>query len=312
MKRSTFLSIGIIVLITFLIVVIKIIFPEEKPGAVKTVLTGKEWLNKEYGSDRMELRGKTTLIVFWSYADINSRKALKNVLAWKEKYGEVLQVAGVYCPEFTFEREAKNIKKPLEGLKITFPVVLDNSGELKLAFMNEVVPSLHLVNKQGRIVYSQKGDGAYDTTEAAVLEALLKANPALSLPEPVQSPLSGVCYPTTPDIYCGASKGAIANKEGIISDKTHNYKPTKLIPLDSLVLTGKYKAAKEYFETESAGAGAALNFTATEVNIVAEASSDEALLEVMFNGKPVKNEIRGKNLDDKSQLKLKGPCLYQL
>ncbi|OGF49679.1 MAG: hypothetical protein A2231_08420 [Candidatus Firestonebacteria bacterium RIFOXYA2_FULL_40_8] len=312
MKRSTFMAIAIIVFLTILLVVMKLIYPDSNKEAIKTVLAGKEWLNMEFGSDRMELKGKTTLVVFWNYTDITSKKTLKKVMEWKGKYSALLQVAGVHSPEFTFEKEIKNIKKSVEELKIKFPVVLDNNAELKAAFKNEAVPALYIISKEGKVVFSHSGDGDYEVSETAIREALAKAAPSSRLPEFIRSPITGLCFPTTLDLYLSISKGAVANKEGLVPDKSHNYKAIKEILEDSIALTGKFKASKESLGSDGTGAVVSLNFTAMEVNLVAEASNDEATLEVLLNGKPVKKDSKGKNLDDKNQVKLKGPGLYQL
>lgn len=314
MKRSTFVAISIIALITILLVAVRLIYPGSNKDMVRTVLTGKEWLNMQFGSDRLELKGKTTLLVFWNYTDIHSKKTLKKVEEWKEKYGPALQIIGIHTPEFAFEKEIKNIKRSVEELKIKYSVVLDNNAELKGSFKNETVPSLYIVNKEGKIVYVHKEDGEYDAIESVLREALLKADPSLKLKEFVKNTATGLCFPLTPDLYFGAVKGVIANKEGLVTDKVHNFKSVKDIPEDSIALAGKFKASKEYLESNIQGTApvVSLNFTATEVCLVAEASNDEAIIEVLLNGKPLKKESRGKNLDDKNQVKLKGPALYQL
>ena len=312
MKRSTFIAIAVIAVLTVVIVLVKVIYPGSSREKTRTVLAGKEWLNIEYGLDRMELKKKTTLIVFWNYTDINSKKTIKQVEEWQEKYGALLHVAAVHSPEFAFEKDIKNIKRSVEEMKIKFPVLLDNNAEQKSSFNNESVPSLHLVNKEGKIVYSHNGDGDYEASENAIREALLKANAGLNLPEIVKAPITGLCFAITPDLYLGLTKGVIANKEGLVPDKAHHYKAVKDIPEDSIALTGKFKTAKEYLESDGKEAVIALNFTGLEVNLVAEAVNDEATLEILLNGKPIKKEAKGKNLDDKNQLKIKNPGLYQV
>jgi len=296
------MAISVIVFLTVLIVAVKMIFPGSKKETIRAVLAGKEWLNMEYGADRVELKGKTTLIVFWNYTNISSKKILKKVEGWKEKYGASLQVVGVHTPEFAFEKDAKNIKKSVEESKIKYSIVLDNSAELKESFKNESVPFLYIINKEGKLIYSHGGDGDYEISEAAIREALTKANSSLKLPEFIKNPITGLCFSMTPDLYLGVSKGVIVNKEGLVSDKTHNYKMIKEIPEDSIALNGKFRAAKEYLESDGPG-GVSLNFTATEVNIVAEANNDEAALEILLNGRSINRESRGKNLDDKNQIK---------
>ena len=312
MKRSSVLAVTAIIIITFIFVVSSILPSGSKNEKIKTVLTGKEWLNLEFGSDRLELKGKTTLVVFWNCSSVASRKTIKKINEWKEKYGAALQFAGVHSPEFAFEKNAGIVGKVTEELKLKWPVVLDNTGVLKQSFNAKTVPSFYIIDKGGRKVFFHSGDGEYELLENALREALKKANPSAVLPEAPKSSFAGICFVSTPDFYCGSAAGKIANREGLGAEKFRNYKGIKEIPENSLALNGKFKPTREYLESGAQGAGLLLNFTATEVNIIAEAGKSEAVLEVLLDGAPVPEASKGKNLDEKNQVKIKGAGMYQL
>jgi thiol-disulfide isomerase/thioredoxin len=59
------------------------------------------------------LRGKVVLIDFWTYTCINWLRTLPYVRAWAEKYkNQGLVVIGVHSPEFPFEKNLDNVRRP--------------------------------------------------------------------------------------------------------------------------------------------------------------------------------------------------------
>lgn len=313
MKRSTFVAISVVLGLTLVLGLVKLLLPSSAMDTVKTVLTGKEWLNTEFGKDRVELKGKNTLVLLWNMSDINSRKTIKKVNEWKALYGGMLQVAGVHCPEFEFEREKKSVVRIVEELKINWPVVLDNNKVLKKMFRNEELPALYIINKNGKTVYAHKSDGDYEMSEAAIQSAIKELYPKAELPLLKKPEITGICFIISPDLYVGTQKGSIANKGGFVSEKTHDYKGSTELLSDTIALKGKFKAFKEYIESDGIGGEVLLNFAATEVNIVADAvSTGEATLEVLLDGKAIKKDIRGKNLEENNRVKLKYPGMYQI
>jgi len=90
-------------------------------------LTGAtHWLNSAPLS--MEgLHGKVVLVDFWTYSCINCLRTLPYVKAWAEKYRDQgLVVIGVHTPEFSFEKEQKNVEQAIRELGVTYPVAMDN------------------------------------------------------------------------------------------------------------------------------------------------------------------------------------------
>ena len=59
------------------------------------------------------LRGKVVLAGFWTYTCINWLRQLPYLRAWAGKYsGHGLVVIGVHTPEFSFEHNADNVRRP--------------------------------------------------------------------------------------------------------------------------------------------------------------------------------------------------------
>jgi len=96
---------------------------------------------------------------------------------WHEKYaGSGLVVIGNHYPEFKHEEDLDNLKQAVADLDIPYPVAQDNDGQTWRAYNTRYWPTLYLIDKNGRLRYSQIGEGRYTETEAAI-QALL-AEPA--------------------------------------------------------------------------------------------------------------------------------------
>lgn len=143
-----------------------------KPAPAFTCIS--TWLNSQPLS--MEgLRGKVVLVDFWTYTCVNCLNTLSNVKAWHERYkDEGLVVVGVHSPEYEEERSLTGLKDAVARLGITYPVAQDNDFKTWKNYGNRYWPAFYLVDKQGRIVYTHFGEGAYAQTEAQI-QALLKA-----------------------------------------------------------------------------------------------------------------------------------------
>jgi cytochrome c biogenesis protein CcdA/thiol-disulfide isomerase/thioredoxin len=72
-----------------------------------------------------ELRGRVVVVDFWTYSCVNCLRTLPHVRAWYERYRRAgLVIVGVHTPEFSFEREAGNVREAVSGLEIPYPVAL--------------------------------------------------------------------------------------------------------------------------------------------------------------------------------------------
>ena len=86
-----------------------------------------EWLNSPPLMEA-DLRGKVTLVSFWTYTCINWLRQLPYLHAWADKYaGHGLVVVGVHTPEFPFEHDLSNIRRAVRGMEVTYPVAVDNN-----------------------------------------------------------------------------------------------------------------------------------------------------------------------------------------
>ena len=133
------------------------------------------WLNSPPLS-MQQLRGKVVLVDFWTYTCINCIRTLPYVKSWHEKYKDKgLVVVGVHTPEYPFERSTSNVQSAIKRLGIPYPVAQDNRYATWQAYSNQYWPAVYLIDKQGRVVYTHFGEGAYQETEAKIRALLAQA-----------------------------------------------------------------------------------------------------------------------------------------
>ena len=239
-----------------------------------------------------DLKGKVVLYDFWTYSCVNCQRTFPYLRKWWDKYKDKgLILIGIHTPEFEFEKNPKNVEAALKEFNITWPVVLDNNYFLWDNFANRFWPAKYLVDKEGDLVYTHFGEGNYAETEKAI-QALLKdvSFPTIvGLPRIEPEPkTTAVCIPFTPETYCGYSRGRISNPGGYYQDRINDYVSLEVIAQDTIALQGKFLATREYVQSEEEGATLYLNFRATEVNLVMKPANDRATIEIMLNGKRLK------------------------
>ncbi|MBC8736431.1 thioredoxin family protein [Paraburkholderia sp. UCT31] len=146
-------------------------------GSPAPELTGiTQWLNSE-PLKLQQLRGKVVLVDFWTYSCINCANTLPYVKSWNQKYKDQgLTVIGVHTPEYPFERDTGNVKTALKRFGISYPVAQDNQYATWNAYNNQYWPAFYLIDKQGHIVYTHFGEGAYAQTEARIQALLAQKN----------------------------------------------------------------------------------------------------------------------------------------
>ena len=122
-----------------------------------------------------------------------------------------------------------------------------------------------------------------------------------------------VCFPPTPETYCGYKRGKIANTGGYKEGEEFNYSAPDNIRDGTVALGGKFIAEAEYVESAEAGAILLLRFHATEVNLVLAPTEQEAVVEVEFSGesKAPPNDIFGGDVE-KGKIKVDKPAMYNL
>jgi len=84
-------------------------------------------------------------------------------------------VIGAHTPEYGFEHDLDNVRRAVKGMRVDYPVAVDNDYAIWKGFANEYWPALYFIDAQGVIRHHQFGEGEYDEAEAMIQKLLLEA-----------------------------------------------------------------------------------------------------------------------------------------
>jgi peroxiredoxin len=137
------------------------------------------WINSK-ALTRAELKGKVTIVHFYTYGCINCVRNLPHYNSWFDRFsGREVQVVGIHRPEMPGEHDIDAVKKKAIEARIKYPVAVDNDSRNWNAWGNHVWPSVYLVDKQGYVRYWWYGELNWQGTPGENwmrhrIEALLK------------------------------------------------------------------------------------------------------------------------------------------
>jgi cytochrome c biogenesis protein CcdA/thiol-disulfide isomerase/thioredoxin len=233
------------------------------------------------------LRGRVVLVDFWTYTCINCIRTLPYVRAWDRRYRrDGLTIVGVHTPEFSFEKEAGNVRDAIAQNHLAYPVAQDNEYATWTAWGNQYWPAKYLIDARGRVRYAHFGEGNYRQTEDAI-RALLREAGARRLGgmahARVETPSRGL---GTPETYLGAARAqgfAPPPQPGI---HTYERAPDDL-PKNTFALGGTWNVEDES-ATALQAARLDAEFVARRVFLVLSSRDRIARpVRVLLDGRPV-------------------------
>jgi thiol-disulfide isomerase/thioredoxin len=266
------------------------------------VYGAERWINSE-PLTMEELRGKVVLIDFWEYTCVNCIRTLPYVTEWHRRYADHgLVIIGVHTPEFEFGKDRANVARAVREFDIEYPVVLDNDYEIWTVYANRYWPRKYIVNPEGKIVYDHAGEGSYGETEEVIQSLIRELDPDADLP-PVMEPIrpediaGAVCYPRTPELYCGYLRAKYGNAE-VHPEETHNYTNRATHTEGRVYLSGLWHLGEERatYEDDDFNEKSYLliPYSANEVNAVMDAPEGETVRVYVYrDGAPLTAEEAG-------------------
>jgi thiol-disulfide isomerase/thioredoxin len=111
--------------------------------------SASDWLNSE-PLTLERLRGKPTLIEFWTFDCINCLRSIDWMKSIAKRQSG-LNVVAVHTPELDHERQPENVYAAIRKLGIDYPVMLDRDFSYWQAMNNQYWPAFYLLGKDGRI-----------------------------------------------------------------------------------------------------------------------------------------------------------------
>ncbi|MFB7402923.1 cytochrome c biogenesis protein DipZ [Streptomyces rubiginosohelvolus] len=236
--------------------------------------------------DLKSLRGKVTLVDFWTYSCINCQRAVPHLRDWERAYRDAgLRIIGVHSPEFAFEKKRSNVVAGAEKLGVDWPVALDNDLTTWDNYRNRFWPAKYLIDAEGTVRYFKFGEGEYGKTEKMIRELLRQADPTVTLPKPTDRAMDDLAADRTPETYLSnlRIRGYVGTP--VVDDRPTAYRfPKGSLPLNKLSLDGTWTAGYEQF---TAGKDARLAFTyrAKNANLVLAGTGK---VTVLVNGEATK------------------------
>jgi thiol-disulfide isomerase/thioredoxin len=278
------------------------------------------WLNSVPLS-RKSLRGKVTLVNFWTYTCINSIRPLPFLKNWATKYNDAgFVVIGVHTPEFSFEHEPMNVENAVHNLNVAFPVAIDSNYKIWQSFNNQYWPAQYLVDAKGRIRYHHAGEGDYGEIERAIQE-LLKENGATGFPSSVTSVSAGGIEAApdwtdgkSPETYVGYRQALnFASAEKLHKDSSQVFSVPAKPPLNHWGLSGSWNVNAESAVLQSTPGKIVFRFHSRDLHFVLAPAKD---------AKPVRFVVRldgaapgencGVDIAPDGSGEIREPRLYQL
>ena len=227
---------------------------------------------------------KVILLDIMTYSCINCQRSFPYVTKWYEEYkDDGFVVIGIHTPEFAFEKDIQNVSAAMQKFGINFPVVLDNDYATWNAYGNRYWPRKYLIDINGSVVYDHIGEGAYDETEAKIVELLNERKRVLGEEGTVSMmdsvPLEAVTVDfdkvRTRETYLGSARSQFQdNVPEQCANGVCQFQFTKQSDFRGYELSGAWTVRPEYI---SLAAGAPeggpvgsirMNFEASTVNLV--------------------------------------------
>jgi cytochrome c biogenesis protein CcdA/thiol-disulfide isomerase/thioredoxin len=273
------------------------------------------WLNSQPLTSA-SLRGRVVLVDFWTYSCINCIRTLPYVTRWYDKYRDQgFVVIGVHTPEFTFEKEAGNVKKAIGRYGIRYPVALDNFYGTWKAYNNVAWPTHYLFDTQGRLREVHIGEGAYEETERSIRSLLGEAKLLRSRQE-IDRPAATVDFSRieSPETYVGYGRARkFSSPEASANDRVRKYTSPASLGLNEWALRGTWKISREAAFLEAPGGGVRFRFRAPRLHLVMRSMDGMGVAaRILLDGKPVPPDRRGKDVEPDGRLTVADSRLYDL
>jgi thiol-disulfide isomerase/thioredoxin len=279
-----------------------------------------EWLNSPPLTPA-SLGGKVVLVNFWTYTCINWLRQLPDVRAWAGKYsGHGLVVIGVHTPEFGFEHDLDNVRRAVQGMRVDYPVAVDNDYAVWSAFANHYWPALYFADAQGHIRHHHFGEGEYQQSEMVIQYLLAEAGSAGAGHELVSPEAHDAEAPAdwatlrSPENYTGYERTEnFASPGGAVPGKRHPYQAPAGLRLNHWALAGDWTMEDQATTLNEAGGQIMYRFHARDLHLVMGPAirGTSVRVRVLIDGQPP-GVAHGADIDGQGSGTVTEQRLYQL
>ncbi len=272
-----------------------------------------EWINSE-PLDSAGLRGRVTVVNFWTLTCINWLRQEPYVRAWAQAYrNDGLIVIGVHTPEFSFEHELARVRLATTERSIDYPVAVDNDYAIWRAFDNHYWPALYFIDAEGIVRDQHFGEGRYEQSDR-IIQQLLGIDRDLV-------PVEGLGVEAhadwdhlrTPETYLGyRRRERFASGDGATVDESRTFELPRSLRLGHWGLAGEWTVGRENVVLDQAGGSIAFRFHARDAHLVLSPGAREPIpFRVLLDDQPP-GRSHGVDLDEDGNGLLREGRLYQL
>ena len=256
------------------------------------------------------LRGRVVLVDFWTYTCINCIRTFPYLRAWDAAYRERgLTIVGVHTPEFTFERDAGNVRDAIAQSRLRYPVAQDNGYQTWNAWGNRYWPAKYLIDAKGRVRYVHFGEGDDDETEAAIRSLLEEAGAERLGGDAKVGATETVGRHATPETYLGSARAD--GWQPKLRDGARTYTAPPSLRPSRFALDGTWKIDSESAEAVR-GASLEANVVGKGVYLVLSSRGGKpGQVEVELDGRPIRAEDAGADVR-RGRVTVRGQRLYRL
>ena len=252
-----------------------------------------------------DLIGKKVILVdFIDYSCINCERTFPYMADWWKQYKDQgLEIVAIHTPEFSFERDIKNVTAAAKQFGLEFPIVLDNSYATWNAYRNQYWPHKYIIDIHGRVVYEHIGEGEYDLTEKEIVKQLNIRKMVLGETGAVVAGTTTMprvlVQAASPETYFGAMRNEYFGNgtPGKVGDA--RYEAPIVLDSNRFYLDGSWHIDSEYIESAAASSTISYEFAATRMYLVAE-SKDSATKQawILLDGIPMPAALAGDDVKD--------------
>ena len=278
------------------------------------------WLNSP-PLTTADLRGKITLVNFWTYTCINWLRQLPYLRAWAEKYADHrLVLIGVHTPEFGFEHDLANVRRAVRDMRIDYPVAIDNDYAVWSAFANHYWPALYFADPQGRIRHHHYGEGEYQQSEMIIQQLLAETGSTDAGHDLVSVDARGAEAPAdwaslrSPENYTGYERTEnFASPGDAVPGEHHTYTTPAQLRLNHWALAGDWTIEEQGATLNETGGQITYRFHARDLHLVMGPAvpGTSVRFRVLIDGQPP-GAAHGADVDDQGAGTVAEQRLHQL
>ncbi|HST26898.1 MAG TPA: thioredoxin-like domain-containing protein [Rudaea sp.] len=134
-----------------------------------------DWVNTDTPPNLAALRGRVTLIHFWTFDCVNCRNVLPDLRYLENKYHDGLSIIGVHTPKFEYQRQNEPVLKAVNRNHIRHPVANDPDYLLWQAYGVDSWPTLAVIDAQGQLAALLPGEGRRQEADTLIAHLLDEA-----------------------------------------------------------------------------------------------------------------------------------------